>query len=188
MRLREVARPVLGQLAYATNETAHLAVLDGLDVVALDHVVGPRPVVARHPIGSRLPAHATAVGLAILAHVPEAVDAILEGGLEPWTTATIIEPRSLSRTLDAVRRRGYAVNIRGWHPETAGVAAAVFAAGGECVAAVGVSGPATRIGRGPQLAELARAALEASREISGRLLSEGREVGHFDGLSDLAAG
>lgn len=166
MRLREVAHPVLAELAERTGETAHLAVLDGFDVVAIDHVDGSSPIIVRHPIGSRLPSHATAVGQAILAFVPEAAEAVMSQTLEPLTTHTVIERRALTRTLDAVRRRGFAINIRGWSVDTAGVAAPIFGEHAEAIGAIGVSGPVRRIGRQAALLELASAVVEAARGVT----------------------
>lgn len=166
MRLREVAHPVLAELAERTGETAHLAVLDGFDVVAIDHVDGSSPIIVRHPIGSRLPAHATAVGQAILAHVPEAAEAVIAQGLEPLTRYTVVERVAFARTLDAVRRRGFAINIRGWSVDTAGVAAPVFGEHSEAVGAIGVSGPVRRIGRESTLLSLANAVMVAARGVT----------------------
>lgn len=132
--LREAAHAILERVAARSGETAHLTVLDGLDAVGVDHVESSRPVVARHPIGSRMPAHATAVGQALLAFAPEVAEALIAEGLTRHTGQTVEDARALRRTLAEVRRRGYALNLRGWHEETAGVAAPVLDAGGIAIA------------------------------------------------------
>ncbi len=177
MRLREVAHPVLADLADRTGETAHLAVLDGFDVVAIDHVDGSSPIIVRHPIGSRLPSHATAVGQAILAYVPEAAEAVVAQGLEPLTRRTIVERVAFARTLEAIRRRGFAINIRGWSLDTAGVAAPVFGEHSEAIGAIGVSGPVRRIGQQATLIRLATEVMVAARGVSDRGL-EPRSTDH----------
>lgn len=167
--LREAARPSLERLAERTGETAHLVVLDGLGVLSLDHVAGARSLPDGHAIGAHVPAHATAVGLALLAHHPEVAEAIVDAGLERWTQATIADPAAFERRLEDVRLRGYAVNVRGWIDDTAGVAAPVLTPAGEAVAAMGVSGPAVRLGDPGVLAALGPVVRAACRDVAARL-------------------
>jgi DNA-binding IclR family transcriptional regulator len=173
VRLREIAHPLLERLADRTGETTHLAALDGLDVVGIDHVESSQAVVARHPVGSRVPAHATAVGQALLAYQPEAAEAVVGAGLTALTGDTIADPERLRRTLEEVRDRGYATNLRQWYPETAGVAAPVRGTDGEVLAALGISGPASRLGRPRLLAALGIEARAAADEISVQLSRHG---------------
>jgi len=170
--LRDAAHPVLERVSRETGETAHLSILDGLDVVGIDIVESLNPVVYRHPIGSRVPAHATAVGHALLSLSPEAAEALIAEGLARLTDTTVPHGPALRRSLAAVIRRGYAVNNRQWHAETAGVAAPIVDASGEVVAAIGISGPASRIGRRETLDRLGRLARAAAAEIGARLPEE----------------
>lgn len=168
VRLQEIAHPILERIAARSGETAHLAVLDGLDAVGIDHVESQRTVVARHPNGTRMPPHATAVGQALLAFRPDVAEALIAEGLTHHTGETIEDPRALRRVLREVRRRGYAVNIRGWQAETAGVAAPVLDAAGRAVASVGISGPVSRVSR-RDLVAFAPLAVAAAGEIGHRL-------------------
>ena len=167
--LRDAAHPVLERVCRETGETAHLSILEGLDVVGIDHVESASPVVFRHPIGSRVPAHATAVGNALLAFSPEAAEVLIAEGLARLTDSTVPHGAALRRSLADVRRRGYAVNNRQWHAETAGAAAPIIDRSGEAVAALGISGPASRIGRRETLDRLGRIARAAAAEIAARL-------------------
>lgn len=174
--LRDAARPVLRWLAEASGETVHLAVLDGVAVVTIDHVAGGRPGDdVGHVVGARVPAHATAVGLALLAHHREVAEAVVAGGLDRWTATTIADAATLRRRLGDVRRRGYAVNVRGWLEGTAGVAAPVLLPGGEAVASIGISGPADRIGRRAAIASLGPLARAGALAIATRLATEAPE-------------
>lgn len=167
-QLRDVARPVLERIAELTGETAHLAVLDGLEVVSIDHVASSPDCVAKHPLGSRMPAHATALGLALLVFRPDVVDALINAGLGRLTSATIADPEVLRQCLAKVCRRGYATNVRGWHPDTVGVAAPILASDGRSIAAVGLSGPASRLDRRSVLAALGTLSRQAGLEIGSR--------------------
>jgi len=152
------ARPELARLRDTLGVAAHLAILDGSDAVylAAEGPAGSGPRLASS-VGSRLPAHLTAVGRAQLAHRPEAVAglAIHRG-----------RARRLATELDRARQRGYAVD-RG--ETVAGIgclASPVFDAAGGCAGAVGISflldgGPADETA-GPLVAA-------AARRISARL-------------------
>ncbi len=169
VRLREAGRPVLERLAAQTGETTHLAVLDGGDAIGVDHVESPQPVAVRHPVGSRVPAHATAVGQALVAHLPEMAQALVAAGLTAYTRHTITEARAFERALRDIRRRGYAINLRQWHRDTAGVAAPVLDSSGAPLASLGISGPASRIGRRAQLDAFGALAKEGAREVAARM-------------------
>jgi DNA-binding IclR family transcriptional regulator len=170
VRLREVAHPRMERLADRTGESTHLVVLDEPDVVGIDHVESSRGVlVVRHPVGSRVPAHATAVGQALLAWLPDAAETVIGSGLELLTGETIADPAAFRQTLAEVRDRGYAVNVRQWYAETAGVAAPVRGSDGEVLAALGISGPVSRVGTQRQLAELGVEARAAADDITARL-------------------
>lgn len=145
--LRERARPHLERLAFETNETVHLCVLDEGEALYLDKVEPDRSVRLSSAIGRRNPAHCTAVGKAIMAFTAESdVDTILQQhGLRSFTKYTITTPAALKAELQHVRELGYA---RDWEEHEEGVkclAAPVFDYSGKVVAAVSLSGPAFRI-------------------------------------------
>lgn len=169
VRLAEAARPVLHRLTAESGETSQLTVLDGQDTVAIDHVDSPQPVIVHHPAGSRVPAHATAVGQAILAHLPEVAAKIARDGLVAHTPRTIVDPAAFVAELELIRTRGYATNVGQLHPETAGVAAPILEPSGAVIGSLGISGPAARIGRAKRLTALAELAAAGAAEVSQRL-------------------
>jgi DNA-binding IclR family transcriptional regulator len=165
--LRRDLLPVLEALHAETDETVQLSALDGPDVVYLEQLLSPKPVLSVGQIGSRAPAHCVSGGLAQLAVAPpEAVDALLTKPLRRWTAATIVDHAALRRELDATRVRGYAVNRGAFREDVGGVGAAVMGPHGRPVAAVNICVPLYRledasIGRLGGLA--AHAAADASR-------------------------
>jgi len=103
--------PTLDRLAAATGETVQQARLDGDEVVYLAKRDSPHPVRLISRIGSRLPAHATALGKALLAaRGDEAVRALLLPPLASLTERTLIEWEPLAADLARTRARGYAVD------------------------------------------------------------------------------
>lgn len=171
-RLVEAARPVLQRLSRESGETSQLAVLDGWDTVAIDHVDSTQPVIVHHPAGSRVPAHATAVGQAILAHLPEVAARIARDGLVAFSDRTITDPGSFGAELEEIRRRGFAINVGQLHPETAGVAAPIVEHSGAVLGSIGISGPVARFGRADRMTAMAQLTAAGATEVQARLAAD----------------
>ncbi|MGD9944676.1 MAG: IclR family transcriptional regulator [Burkholderiaceae bacterium] len=140
-----VARPQLTELARLTNETIHLSVLDDGEVIYVDKIDSPQPVRAYSRAGGRAPAYCVATGKALLAHMDGARFNPSAGPLQAHTERTITDPAVLDRELRKVRENGYAINRGEWRESVGGVAAPIFGSHGQCVAAIGVSGPLERL-------------------------------------------
>jgi DNA-binding IclR family transcriptional regulator len=140
-RLVRAATPLLGELHRATGLIVHLAVLDGSDVVYLEKI-GDRTIGAIPTrVGSRQPAHCTAVGKAILAYRDE--DAAVDLHARK-TKYSISSSSQLAVELAKVRAHGVAFereeSLLGF-----GCVAAPIGSPGEAVAAVSVCGPMNRM-------------------------------------------
>lgn len=111
--LRKFAVESLRSLSLNSGLVAHLAVLDGPDVLVLDKIGGPDAVLVPSRVGGRHAPHISTCGRAMLAMLPaEAVDGMTEdrafGKGSGWT------PRTLYQELDRVRRRrGIAIDDTG---------------------------------------------------------------------------
>jgi DNA-binding IclR family transcriptional regulator len=104
--LRSVAAPVLNRLHLDTGLVIHLGVLVGADVLVLDRIAGRAPSGLPTRVGIRVPAHATAMGKAILAQLPaEEVDALYAPGITKRTPGTIADLATLHQELSRVRAR-----------------------------------------------------------------------------------
>jgi DNA-binding IclR family transcriptional regulator len=137
--LRDAALPFLQDLYGATRENVQLAVLDGVEAVYLERLSGQESVHVVTRVGSRLPVHATGVGLVLLAHAPiELQDEVLAAPLARFTRHTITDPRRLRRTLADVRRDGYVISDRQIETISISVAAPVRDRTRRVVAAVSV--------------------------------------------------
>ena len=62
---QEIVRRTIVELSESTRETVHLATLVGTSVVYLDGVAGTKLLTPKVAIGTRLPAHCTALGKAL---------------------------------------------------------------------------------------------------------------------------
>ena len=170
-RLRHFAYPVMAGLRDLTSQSVQLAVLDGTDVVFLA-IARSEPAIRPHArIGGRLPAHATAVGKAIMAFSPsELVEEVVQGGLAPRTPHTITASDSLVRELLQIRGAGVATEREECVIGRSCMASPVLAPGGEPFAAISVAGSSSDIG-GEHLAAAVRA---AAATLSHRAAGLGR--------------
>lgn len=166
LRLRRIAMPYLEDLLEATGEHVHLAVRDGLGAVYLERLSGPGAVSAISDVGSRLPLHATGVGLVLLAHAPtEVFDEVLAAKPRKYLPNTLVEERELRRRMAEIRSFGISTSVEELTRGAFSIAAAVRDATGEVVAAVSVIAHVERAGE-PQFALGVRM---AARGISAAL-------------------
>jgi DNA-binding IclR family transcriptional regulator len=107
-RVRDVLLPFLADLYELTRETVHLAVLQDTHVAYLAKLYGHRPAAVPSRIGGRLPAHATAVGKALLAYDVDAAEQAMRRPLRRFTDRTITDPSRLTAELERIRRTGVA--------------------------------------------------------------------------------
>jgi DNA-binding IclR family transcriptional regulator len=135
--LHERARRVLEDLSAAAPRSAvRFGVLGNLEVSYLekpDHI---------HPASmtfepATLPAHATAMGKAMLAFAsPHIADELIERGLRQYTPFTLISPDRLRRALATIRLTRVAVCRRERDLRESAVAVPVFGAGGAVAGAL----------------------------------------------------
>ena len=155
-----------------TGETAYLATLDGLEVVALDRVDGAHSQRSSSALGQRKPLHCTSQGKAILSAMPESSrEALVKDlTLKPLTPLTITDRRRLLTELRITAARGYAIDDEEIVLGVRCVGAPVVDAKGEVRGAISVAGPAWRMTR-QRLELLGPELIEAARRIGAQLAS-----------------
>jgi DNA-binding IclR family transcriptional regulator len=172
--LRHVARPVCERLAATSGETVTLDVLDGDEIVPIEQSTGSTSFVSVNWLGRRTPVHCTASGKVILAFALEPIrQRLLARPLEPRTPRSIVDVAELEKQLSAAREAGYARTFEELEVGLDAVAAPVFSADGDILAAIDISGPAHRLqaGGGPDFVGLTK---EAAADLSRRLGFRGR--------------
>lgn len=164
----------LDDLVAITGLRARFGVWHGRGVSVLDR--------RRRPTGRGpgpgldvVPVHATALGMALLAHAPPSeLRRVLARGLPAYTDATVTTPDALAAALAVVRARGVAVVRREWREDESAVAVPVFAPGG-VVAALELAGgafPLAAVAAGPFPLTAAAPALIVAARALGRRLAE----------------
>jgi IclR family transcriptional regulator, acetate operon repressor len=145
-------RPAMSELSRLTGETVNLAVPAGPDALNVAEVPSTYILSCSGGwLGRRTKPHAVANGKVLLAFgaIPR------PASLERYTEHTITTVSGLDAELARIRRDGYATAVAELEEGLVAVAAPVFGPGGDCVAALSVSGPGYRMPPG-QLAELGR--------------------------------
>ena len=168
--VREVARPLLRDLAETCQETVNLVVLDMGEVVNLEQFApAARNVKSFGWVGRRMPQHCTAAGKALLAFLPQdQVEASLQPPLHRYTKSTITDLADFQRALDEIRRQGFSTAQEELEAGLNVIAAPLFDHTGKVQAAVSVSGPAYRV-TPAQFPVFARLVTETAAMISRRL-------------------
>jgi IclR family transcriptional regulator, KDG regulon repressor len=92
-------------------------------------------------VGTLAPLYCTALGKVLLsfAHTP------LPDKLQAYTARTITDPVMLQHHLEVVRNQGYAVDDEEYEVGVRCIAVPVYDYRDKCVAAIGISGPTSRL-------------------------------------------
>lgn len=167
--LRNEGQSFLEKLAAQTEETVHLAIPSGDQVVYIAKVDSSHSVRMASHIGVLNPMHCTALGKAILAHYPpDRVEEIIAKGLPRRTSHTLTTPEGLRDELERVRSQGLATDDQENELGVRCTGAPIFDYTGKVIGAISVSGPAGRITKERSI-EMGPLVKKAALEISRRM-------------------
>ena len=161
-----VAQPFLERLGKATGETINLGVSSNGMVEQIAQVDSKYLIGGTNWVGMSVPLHCSALGKVLLAYGAAQLPPEQPGQpdkLERRTGKTITTEAALRAELAGVRARGYAVTDEELEPGLVAVAAPIYGYDGGVVAALSVSGPASRLARDG----LAAAAGQCTEEAAG---------------------
>jgi len=140
--LRSHCSSFLHRLMQETHATVHLAVMEQGEVILIDRIEPNGTARLATWVGKRMGLHCTAVGKAIIAHLPEEVtdELIRRQGLIRYNENTIASPRKLRAACEQIRHLGYAVDDEEEEIGVRCIGAPVHNDQGEVVAAISISG------------------------------------------------
>lgn len=147
-QLVQMGRSVLAKLSEATSLNSYISVLDGRRTVQLATAKGKLGQTYDFQVGMTHPAHATAGGKVLLAHLPPGELAkIYPVGTEMrrYTPQTLVTVEELEQDLQKIRTQGFSSDDRQHLAHWRGVAAPVFNAEGRVIAAMMVGGSVERV-------------------------------------------
>src|SRR5262245_27232978 len=168
LQIVDRAYPYLRALRDEVGESTHLGILDETSVVYVARVPSARLVTTSVNVGSRIPAHLTAMGRVLLAGLPpdrieRALDAI---DFSPMTPHSVADREGLVKKLEQTREQGYAVTDQEYEAGVCAAAAPIYGAEGGVIAAINISGPALRVSKEAIRRTLLPALLRTSGELS----------------------
>ncbi|GGL10814.1 IclR family transcriptional regulator [Nocardia jinanensis] len=143
----QVGPELLHLLAQQSRETVGLAVPRGDEMVFVYRELGPKAVNASVELGGRRPMHASAVGKAYLAALPDGDRARLsqDAQLESCTPYTVTDRARLEAEIELTRVRGWAEERSEFNVTSACCGAAVLDCNARPVGAISVAGGKRRV-------------------------------------------
>jgi IclR family transcriptional regulator, acetate operon repressor len=168
------ALPYLRKLRDQTRETANLAVVDDGTMVVLTRVESREIMRSVTKVGGRVPMVASGLGKALLStYSEEDVFAIIQReGMPRLTSKSIVRAGELCKSLHDIRQQGYSVDDEEALIGLRCVSAVVYDDCSEPLAAISVSGKASRVpnDRLPVLGKLVReVAAELTKALGGTM-------------------
>ena len=170
-QIRELAWPVLRSLSDRVGEAVNLGCLDGADIVYVERIQCDEMIQVNLPVGQRMPAYCSALGKAILAHMPrETVRKLFSGtSFVQFTERTVKSLEMLLAELEIIRANRFARDMEESHKGLSCLAAPVFLASGKVAAGISVSFPAFRH---PDMKETERTIVPALRDAAAGISGE----------------
>jgi IclR family acetate operon transcriptional repressor len=164
------SHPYMRRLMEQSGETANLGILDGTDAVFIDQVQCRETMRTIVRLGSRVPLHASGVGKAIFAALPDdEIEAILKvKGLPRITGNTITSPETMWAAIRVIRQRGWSFDDEEHALATRCVAAPIYNEHVEVLGAISLAGPSSRL-PDERIRQLGALVAHVAQELTQRL-------------------
>jgi IclR family transcriptional regulator, KDG regulon repressor len=163
------SQPILNRLVENIGETAHVSLLDNLEVIYLQKVECNHPVRFLTHVGKRNPPYCTSSGKVLLAYSNEdVINQVIEKGLTKFTKNTITSPQKLRTHLKQIKEDGFANSIEEILDGVTSIAAPIYDYKGQVIAALSVVGPKQRI-QSQKIPSYTKKVIAAAKEISERM-------------------
>lgn len=163
-----VAAPFVKGLAEDVGETVHLSEFSGGRLSTIDVETSSQAHRVIVDIGSVLPLHATASGLAFLAFLPPGeIDNVLSQPLKRFSPQTIVDADTIRSHLKETARRGFSINRQGFEMGVISAAAPILSPGGRPVGTLAVAAPTARADL-PRMHEIGAKTADAANGVAER--------------------
>ena len=160
----------LRKLMEASGETANLSILDGTYACFIGQVQCHEVMRMLVRLGSRIPAHASGSGKAMLSALPEDDLAVVlrDSDLVQLTPKTITDPQKLRTQFATIRARGYSYDDEENAMGLRCVAAPIYDEFAEPIGAISLAGPIARL-TDERILKLGPLVAHTGREITQKL-------------------
>lgn len=164
MRIRQIARPYMQELADYAAASVALGSRDRLNLIYVEHCRGKDGVMLRLDLGSRVPLATTAMGRALLAALPDKEREYLMSHIarkegERWPKVRA----GIERAIKDLATKGYTLSVGEWEPDITGVGVPLVLPDSSDVFAFNCGAPAFQLSReraendiGPRLVNVVR--------------------------------
>ncbi len=164
MRIRQIARLPMQELADQTGGSVALGTRDRLDIIYVEHSRSRHGIMLRLGLGSRIPIANTAMGRALIAGLPESERDWLLGYLRREAGKGWPKLRAgIERAIDEVATRGFTLALGEWERDINAVGVPLVAPDGSGVFAFNCGAPSFQFTReklereiGPRLVNMVR--------------------------------
>jgi DNA-binding IclR family transcriptional regulator len=174
--IRKVSLPFMEELRDTTGETVVLGVRDGAEIVVIEVVETRHALVPRGWVGGRVPIYCSAIGKALLVHLPQGeLKRLLDTvSLVAHTEQTIVNRFNLLKDLDLTRERGWSLNNEEYTRGIVSVGAPIYSGRRAPSGAICVDVPTARIPDKEYIHQLAAEVKQTAEAISN--LSNNRQL------------
>lgn len=170
VQMRHIAHPFLEDLTSRTNETTHLAILEGNQIVYIDKVDNTQAMRMRSRVGQRGELYCTAVGKSLLAFYPESELPQLLASIDfqPLTEHTITDPKKFQKNLVQIRKLGFAIDDEENEVGIRCIGSPIYDHAGRLAGALSISGWTITMTR-ERIPQLAPELIQTCQKISSAL-------------------
>jgi len=169
MDIINISYPIIERVCEKIEETVHIAMLDGTDVVYIEKKECTKSIKTSTRIGARIPAYVTADGKIILCYLEkDKLKELLPRNIKKLTSNTITDKHQLLESFAAIKSNGYAVDYEETVQGLVCIAAPIMDYSGEVKYSLSVTCPTVRMTE-DKLKEYIDIIKKSANEISCRI-------------------
>jgi DNA-binding IclR family transcriptional regulator len=170
LRIRDVARPYMQELADYAGASTALGTRDRLNLIYIEHCTSRPSLTLRLDLGSRIPMSTTAMGRAILAALPEAEREWLMSHIarregERWPKIRA----GIESAIKDLATRGFVLSVGDWQPDISAVGVPLIPPDGSGVYGINCGAPAFGLKRERLETDIGPRLVNAVRNIEAAL-------------------
>jgi|AraplaL_Cvi_mTSA_1032052.scaffolds.fasta_scaffold04830_2 DNA-binding IclR family transcriptional regulator len=167
--LARLAKNHLREVGIACNENVQIRIRDGHESVCIARWESTHHIRVQTELGNRRPLYVGASGKILLAFAPEEVrEHVLNSERVSYTGSTLVSRQSLRQSVNRILRIGYTVSYGEMSVDAVAIAAPIFNANADVVAAISIAGPSSRITE-EEVPKMIALVVKAAQELSAHL-------------------
>jgi DNA-binding IclR family transcriptional regulator len=168
--LRQVARPLMQELAAFSGASVSLGARDRFSMIYIEHCRGPSALTLSMDVGARIPLATSAIGRAYLAAISEVERAEIMAQVEAHDPAPWPKVRAgIERAVKDHSKLGVTCSFGDWQKDVNGIARAFQPGGGLPPMAINCGGPASSLSKELLLNDVRPRLVELTQRLEATL-------------------